>query len=154
MQGGIDLGNYCVYDVMGITAPEAEFAELEEVLLRCLTSFTLTSSYVQQTQQNVANETDAILAAGRSMQAAYDSYNAAWRSRQTRYDIASQKNSDAALGYDRLYDPDTNEVYRAEIGFYDQYNLHRGDYSNQNLQKIDASSEQYYLQSVDYYITK
>lgn len=154
MQGGIDLGNYCVYDVMGITAPEAEFAELEEVLLRCLTSFTLTSSYVRQTQQNVANETDAILAAGRSMQAAYDSYNAAWRSRQTSYDIASQKNSDAALGYDRLYDPDTNEVYRAEIGFYDQYNLHRGDYSNQNLQKIDASSEQYYLQSVDYYITK
>ena len=154
MQGSVDLGNYCVYDVMGITAPEAEFSELEPVLLRCLTSFDLTSGYVQKTQQNVADQTDAILAAGRNMQAAYDSYNEAWSSRQTSYDILSQKNSDAALGYERLYDPVSGEVYRAETGFYDSYDLHRDEYANRNLQRIDSSSEQYYLQAVDYYITK
>ena len=153
-QDGIDLGIYCVYDMMGITAPEGEFAELEEVLLRCLTSFTFTSDYVRQTQQNTANETDAILAAARSMQAAYDSYNAAWRARQTSYDIIFQKNSDATLGYDRLYDPDTGEVYRADVGFYDYYDTHRSDYSNSNLQILDNSTQQYYLQPVDYYITR
>ena len=140
--------------MMGITAPEGEFAELEEVLLRCLTSFTFTSDYVRQTQQNTANETDAILAAARSMQAAYDSYNAAWRARQTSYDIIFQKNSDATLGYDRLYDPDTGEVYRADVGFYDYYDTHRSDYSNSNLQILDNSTQQYYLQPVDYYITR
>ena len=153
-QDGIDLGIYCVYDMMGITAPEGEFAELEEVLLRCLTPFTYTSDYVRQTQQNTANETDAILAAARSMQAAYDSYNAAWRARQTSYDIIFQKNSDATLGYDRLYDPDTGEVYRADVGFYDYYDTHRSDYSNSNLQILDNSTQQYYLQPVDYYITR
>lgn len=154
MSNGLDLGNYCVYDMMGITAPEAEFAELEPILLRCLTSFDLTSSYVQQTQQNTVHETDAILAAGRSMQITYESYNTAWNNRQISYDILSQKNSDAILGYDRLYDPDTNKIYRAEIGFYDQYDLHRSEYENQNLQILDSSTEHYYLQSVDYYISK
>ncbi|MBO4407156.1 MAG: hypothetical protein J5849_05595, partial [Clostridia bacterium] len=140
MQGSVDLGNYCVYDVMGITAPEEEFAELEPVLLRCLTSFDLTSGYVQKTQQNVADQTDAILAAGRNMQAAYDSYNAAWSNRQTSYDVISQKNSDATLGYERLYDPVSGEVYRAESGFYENYDLHRDEYANRNLKKIDSSS--------------
>ncbi len=154
IENGLDLGFYCVYDMMGITAPDGEFSELEPVLLRCLASFDLTDSYVRQTQQNTANETDAILAAGRSMQAAYDSYNAAWSSRQTSYDILSQKNSDATLGYDRLYDPDTNEVYRAESGFYEQYDLHRGEYPNPNLKILDPSTEGYYLRPVDYYISK
>ena len=131
-----------------------DFSELEPVLLRCLTSFDLTSGYVQKTQQNVADQTDAILAAGRNMQAAYDSYNAAWSNRQTGYDIISQKNSDATLGYERLYDSVSGEVYRAEAGFYEKYDLHRDEYANRNLQKIDSSSEQYYLQSVDYYITR
>ena len=151
---GVDLGNYCVYNVMGITAPEAEFAELEPTLLRCLMSFDFTSSYVQQTQQSVADETEAILAAGRSMQEAYDSYNRAWSDRQKSYDIIYQKNSDATLGYDRLYDPDTGETYRAESGFYDDYDAHRDQYENSNLQLVDSSTEEYYLDPVDYYIYK
>lgn len=48
----------------------------------------------------------------------------------------------------------TGEIYRAEVGFYDSYNLNRSEYSNSNLYLIDSSSSQYYLQGVDYYITR
>ena len=151
---GVDMGTYAVYNCNGVIAPAGEFNELREQLMACLSSFTFTEDYVRQAQQHVAEETSAILAMSRSMQAAYDSYNAAWSARQTSYDIISQKNSDATLGYDRLYDPDTGEIYRAELGFYDSYDINRDQYSNPNLQIVDGSTEKYYLDGVDYYISK
>jgi hypothetical protein len=151
---GADMGTYAVYNCNGVIAPAGEFNELHEQLMACLASFTFTEDYVKQTQQHVAEETSSILAMSRQMQAAYDSYNAAWSARQTSYDIISQKNSDATLGYDRLYDPYTGEIYRAEQGFYDAYDINRDQYSNPNLQIIDGSTENYYLDGVDYYITK
>ena len=151
---GADMGTYAVYNCNGVIAPAGEFNELHEHLMSCLASFTFTEDYVKQTQQHVAEETSSILAMSRQMQAAYDSYNAAWSARQTSYDIISQKNSDATLGYDRLYDPYTGEIYRAEQGFYDAYDINRDQYSNPNLQIIDGSTENYYLDGVDYYITK
>jgi len=151
---GVDMGTYAVYNCNGVIAPAGEFNELREQLMVCLASFTFTEDYVRQAQQHVAEETSAILAMSRQMQAAYDSYNAAWSARQTSYDIISQKNSDATLGYDRLYDPDTGEIYRADLGFYDDYDINRDQYSNPNLQIIDGSTENYYLDGVDYYITK
>ena len=150
---GVDMGTYAVYNCNGVIAPAGEFDELREQLMACLASFTFTEEYIRLTQQHVADETSAILAMSRQMQAAYDSYNSAWSTRQTSYDIISQKNSDATLGYDRLYDPDTGEIYRAELGFYDSYDINRNEYSNPNLQIIDGSTESYYLDGVDYYIT-
>lgn len=154
MDGGVDLGFYCIYDMMGVTAPSAEFSELQDTLTRCLSTFTFTQEYVEAARKATQEETERILQEARKMQAVYDSYNAAWSARQTTYDIISQKNSDAALGYDRLYDPDTGEIYRAEVGFYDKYNANREDYSNPRLQIIDDSTSGYYLDGVDYYIYK
>lgn len=44
-----------------------------------------------------------------------------WEKRNKSYDIMSQKQSDAALGYERVYDTETNEVYKAYNGFTDDY---------------------------------
>ena len=52
------------------------------------------------------------------------------------------------------YHSETGEIYRAESGFYDSYDLHRNEYSNPNLQLIDDQSKQYYLNGIDYYITR
>ena len=95
-----------------------------------------------------------LLGIGRQMDNARSAMNIAWERRQATYDILSQKNSDAILGYDRLYDSETGEIYRAESGFYDSYDLHRNEYSNPNLQLIDDQSKQYYLNGIDYYITR
>ena len=44
-----------------------------------------------------------------------------WENSSRAYDVASQKNSDATLGYERVYDTETGEYYRAENGFTDWY---------------------------------
>ena len=49
----------------------------------------------------------------------------AWEKRSTTYDIMSQKQSDATLGYERVYDTETNEIYKAYNGFTDDYDGER-----------------------------
>ena len=151
---GVDGWPYTVYLSMGITAPMGELQELEPVLTGCLNSFGFEQSYVAKAI-NVSNEeTQALLAQARTMQAAHDAMVDAWYAREQSHDIAMQKWSDSFRGYDRLYDSSTGEVYLADLGFYDSYDLHRGEYNNSNLQLVDNSTQQYYLQSADYYITK
>ena len=36
----------------------------------------------------------------------------AWENRSKIYDIMSQKQSDQILGYERVYNTDTNEIYK------------------------------------------
>ena len=151
---GVDGWPYTVYLFMGVTAPMGEMQELEATLTECLGSFAFTQNYVNQAVGISNSETQALLAQGRTMQAAHDAMTEAWYAREKSHDIAFQKWSDSFMGYDRLYDSVTGEVYLADIGFYDSYDLHRGEYSNANLQIVDGSSEQYYLQGADYYITK
>ena len=88
----------------------------------------------------------------KQMSKAYESYNNAWSERQTTYDAISQKRSDATLGYARVKDTNTGEIYKAENGFYEDYDAHREDYKNQNLELVTDNSD--YLESVDGYIYK
>ena len=48
-----------------------------------------------------------------------------WNKRNNSYDIISQKQSDSTLGYERVYDTETNEVYKAYNGFTDEYSGNR-----------------------------
>ena len=42
-----------------------------------------------------------------------------WEKRSNSYDIISQKQSDATLGYERVYDTQTGDIYKADSGFID-----------------------------------
>ena len=46
---------------------------------------------------------------------------AAWESRSTSQDIMSQKQSDAILGYERIYNTETGETYKADLGWSDTH---------------------------------
>ena len=48
-----------------------------------------------------------------------------WEKRNNSYDITSQKQSDATLGYERVYDTETGEIYKAYNGFTDDYSGNR-----------------------------
>lgn len=151
---GVDTSPLSVYNVMGIAAPGDEFAHLEEALARSLASFAYTDAYVRAAEQHVAEETGAMLAYAATMDAAYDSYNAAWAARQTTYDAVSQQRSDAALGYDRVYDPVTGEVYRAEAGFFEAYDAARDDYTNAGLLLVPSGQTALWTRPLDGYITQ
>lgn len=146
--GSLDTGLIQGYGFMGIAAPDGKFGEVEAVLQKCLSTLSFTQAYLDEASRVVGRQTDQIIANAKSMQAAYDSYNAAWSARQTTYDILSQKRSDATLGYERLYDPSTGEIYQADSGFYDDYGKAAG------LELIGDTSERYYLEPIDYVITR
>ena len=151
---GVDTLPYTVNLFMGVTAPVGELEEIEPALTECLGSFGFESSYVQQAIGLSNEQTRQLKEQLRQIEAAHDAMMQAWYAREQAHDIAFQKLSDSIMGYDRLYDSSTGEIYRADLDFYDSYNLNRYEYSNSNLQRIDSSSQQYYLQGVDYYITK
>lgn len=68
-----------------------------------------------------------------------------WENRNRSQDIISQKQSDATLGYERVYDTETNEVYKAPNGFSDAYDGKR---------YLPVTDDNMYTQPVTGYIEK
>ena len=148
----VDAGYYTVYVITGISAPADEFYQLEETLAQALASFKFQDSYIKQGVAQKVWETQVALQVGRTLSEAADSYNRAWFERQRVYDALSQKRSDATLGYDRLYDTVTGDVYRAELGFYDEYDTNREKYNNPNLELVPDNGYDLYEQAPSGYI--
>ena len=123
--GGVDTLYYMVYHIMAITAVKDEFINYKDILLQSINSIDFNSAYVQKTIDDGNAQTKQALALNASVQKAFDSYMSAWEKRSTTYDIMSQKQSDATLGYERVYDTETNEIYKAYNGFTDDYDGER-----------------------------
>lgn len=118
-------GYYMVYDIMAITTEKDEFIDYKDILLESVNSIEFSESYVKQTIDDGNSQTKQALALNASIQKAFDSYMSAWENRQTSYDIMSQKQSDSILGYERVYDTDTGDIYKAYNGFTDDYQGNR-----------------------------
>lgn len=150
---GIDTLPLSVYNITGISASAGDFIHLQEDLTRSLASFAFTPEYVAAAERANEEGTEAMLQWAETVNGAYDSYNQTWWDRQPRNDALAQQDSDQDLGYDRLYDTETGEIYRAELGFYDAYDTNRDEYGNPNLQLIPQDDTPRWQQPIDYYIT-
>jgi hypothetical protein len=130
--GGIGYG-FCI---VGIAAPQKEFRTLEATLSKSIASFTISQSYVQNCMAQQAQTYKGILKAGKTLSEASDIIMQGWENRNRTEDILSEKYSDATLGRERLYDPNSGEVYEFENGFYDKYKLDQNKYEMNNLQPL------------------
>ena len=124
-QGTVDMSYYMIYDIMSITTSKDQFINYKDTLLNSINSIEFTDSYVKQTIDDGNAQTKNALELNAQMQKAYDSYFEAWENRKKTYDIMSQKQSDATLGYERVYDTDTGDIYKAYNGFTDDYQGNR-----------------------------
>ncbi len=131
-EGGIAYG----FQVMGVTAPKQEFGDFENTLAASLQSFTVTPSYVENCLRQQQQTYAGILEAGKTLSEASDIIMDGWGQRNKVDDIISEKRSDAILGKERVYDPETGEVYEFETGFYDTYDINRERYEMNNLQPL------------------
>ncbi len=117
----VDGGYYMAYNVVAITAVKDTFIEWEDLLTKCMSTLDYSDSFVSATN-NASNEKVALSKQiSANFNATMDGFMASWESRNKSQDIMSQKQSDAILGYERVYDTDTNEVYKATNGFSDSY---------------------------------
>ena len=117
----VDVFPLNVYNIMYMSAPDTEFINWQPILDNCLASI----SFSQKFLDGFNREENALMASVQANQKVYDEISDmimdSWEKRNNSYDIISQKQSDATLGYERVYDTKTGEVYKAYNGFADSY---------------------------------
>lgn len=121
----VDGGWYSAYNIMAITAAKDTFIDWEGLLTNCMKTLQYSSSFV-----NAANQASDAAAAqatqiSQNFNEAMDGMMSSWQQRDKSQDIMSQKQSDATLGYERVYDTDSGKIYKTTNGFTDVYTGNR-----------------------------
>ena len=117
----IDIQYLNVYDAIFITVPKDELIDWQDTLNAICSSLSFTDTFINgfnSQQDAVMKNFQQIRAIGNQIS---DGIMDSWDKRNQSFDIMSQKQSDATLGYERVYDTETGEIYKAYNGFTDDY---------------------------------
>ena len=118
---GVEMSYYNVYNFTIITSVKDEFVNYEDILCKSFSTLKLKQEFVEKMLKNNEASFTSLQEINASITASYYSYNSAWLARSQSSDISRQKWSDATLGYERVYDTETGEIYKAYNGFTDEY---------------------------------
>ena len=121
----IDIQYLNVYDAIFITTPKDEFIDWQDTLNTMCSSLDFTDSFINgfnSQQDAVMKNVQQIRAIGNQIS---DGIMDSWNKRNKSFDIMSQKQSDATLGYERVYDTENGDIYKAYNGFTDEYDGER-----------------------------
>ena len=138
-----DGGYYMAYNVMAVTAVKDSFLEWIDILTECARSLEYSESYVNAVKQAGTETVARAMEFSRNANEVLDGIMSSWENRNTSQDIISQKQSDATLGYERICDTETGEIYKAENGWSD------GDHGDR-YQLV--SEDSMYLEPISGYI--
>lgn len=125
---------------IGMSAGSGNFSAYEAALDRVIKSYEFNESYVSACLQAQAQALSGALKVGKTLSETSDIIMSSWENRQRSDDILSERWSDITLGYERVYDPATGDVYRVENGFYDNYNTHRENYGKSDLELLPKNN--------------
>ena len=118
---GVDLAPLSSYHNIIMHAPDAEFNDWASILDHSISTIEFTDEFMTGFNREQKANVDTVKANAKIYDEISDMIMDSWNKRNNSYDIISQKRSDATLGYERVYDTETNEVYRAYNGFTDEY---------------------------------
>ena len=116
---GVDVFPLNVYNTILMVAPDADFVNWQPIYDECIASLQFSTTFVNGFNAEERQLVSTIIANQRVYDSISDMIMDSWEKRSNSYDIISQKQSDATLGYERVYDTETNEIYRATNGFSD-----------------------------------
>ena len=118
---GLDFAPLDVYHNIMMMTPDAEFNNWQAIMDHCIG----TVQFSEEFMKGFNREQQTTLSTVKANAKIYDEISGmimdSWEKRNNSYDIISQKRSDATLGYERVYDTETGDVYRAYNGFTDEY---------------------------------
>jgi hypothetical protein len=140
----VDVSPLNVYNIVFMSTPDETFDYWQPILDHCLSTITFSSNFIA----GFNNQEQTLVNTIKANQQIYDSISDmimdSWEQRNKSYDIISQKQSDATLGYERVYDTETGDIYKAYNGFMD-------DYSGSRYQTI---TDDMYTSAISGYIEK
>ena len=118
---GTGMGYYSVYNLTVLSAEKGTFQDWQPTLSKVLSSLNYTPEFQSfaMSQSNQAASTSQSLSQSASEMS--DSIMSSWENRNRSQDIMSQKQSDATLGYERIVDTETGNIYKIDNGFTDWY---------------------------------
>jgi hypothetical protein len=146
--GSPGQGNGNGHLICGVTAPKAAFTGAVARLIESLESFTVTQEYVDGCIAEQQHTWGAIAAAGRTLSEASDIIYEGWLERTHGEDIGAEQWTDAYRGVERVYDPDTGEVYEFPVGWYEDYDRHRDEYDMNDLQLLPENDWELWMHAV------
>ena len=121
----VDVFPLNVYNIIFMTAPDDEFVNWQKILDYSISTITFSDEFIKKFNQEESTLAATIKANQQIYNETSDMIMDSWEKRNNSYDIISQKQSDATLGYERVYDTETGDVYRAYNGFTDEYKGNR-----------------------------
>lgn len=121
MMFGLDLAPLNTYHNIMMYTPDAEFINWQSVFDHSLSTIEFTDSFMTGFNKEQGTKVSTVKANAKIYDEISDMIMDSWNKRSNSYDIISQKQSDATLGYERVYDTETGDVYRAYNGFTDNY---------------------------------
>lgn len=68
-----------------------------------------------------------------------------YQERQDKNDAFIDKFSDAILDREKVYNPDTDEVYEVDTNFYQLYDIHREQFEYQNMRELTQDERLNYV---------
>lgn len=140
----VDVWPLNVYNIIFMTSPDEDFINYQPIMDYCLSTITFSSKFISGFNSEESTLVSTIQANQKVYDQISDMIMDSWEKRNNSYDIISQKQSDATLGYERVYDTETGEIYKAYNGFTDDYH---GD-------RYQSISDDMYTQSISGYIEK
>lgn len=140
----VDVSPLNVYNIVLMVTPDEDFNNWQKILDYSLSTITFSDKFVNGFNSQEANLVATIQANQKVYDQISDMIMDSWEKRNNSYDIISQKQSDATLGYERVYDTETGEVYKAYNGFTDDY----------HGSKYQSITDDMYTQSISGYIEK
>lgn len=139
---GVDVFPLNVYNTILMTAPDDDFVNWQPIYDECVASVQFSQTFVNGFNAEEGQLVSTIIANQKVYDSISDMIMDSWEQRSNSYDIISQKRSDATLGYERVYDTETGDIYRAYNGFTDDYTGTR----------YQAVTDDMYTQGIDGYI--
>ena len=140
----VDVSPLNVYNIILMATPDTEFNNWQSILDYAISTITFSDKFLDGFNSEEANLVSTIQANQQVYDSISDMIMDSWEKRNNSYDIISQKQSDATLGYERVYDTETGEIYKAYNGFTD-------DYKGNRYQTV---TDDMYTQSISGYIEK
>ena len=117
----VDVFPLNVYNIILMFAPDEDFNNWQGIMDYSISTITFSDKFMSGFNKEETTLVNTIKANQQVYNEISDMIMDSWNKRSNSYDIISQKQSDATLGYERVYDTETNEVYRAYNGFTDAY---------------------------------